>query len=197
MNLLNQHIMYGYVWTPRSLIDSWISRNAGFGDDFVWVQCIAHVSQGATSPPRPPCWGAQVVAASLKLLIKPGFVSHLSVEVVKWWSFPGFFLELLCYSLPLHGCSKTIFAVLVCSFFVPRSQSHSSKLNCLNKTVFFEKQLKQERLQTTIEKETRWSPRTRMPTRMLRNKGLILICHNFQRTHLWNTLIWHTEVTLL
>ena len=46
-------------------------------------------------------------------------------------------------------------------------------------------------------KKTRWSPRTRMPTRMLRNKGLILICHNVQRTHLWNTLIWHTEVTLL
>ena len=45
--------------------------------------------------------------------------------------------------------------------------------------------------------KTRWSPRTRMPTRMLRNKDLILICHNFQRTHLWNTLIWHTEVTLL
>ena len=46
-------------------------------------------------------------------------------------------------------------------------------------------------------KKTRWSPRTRMPTRMLRNKDLILICHNFQQTHLWNTLTWHTEVTLL
>ena len=36
-----------------------------------------------------------------------------------------------------------------------------------------------------------------MPTRMLRNRDLILVCHNFQRTHLWNTLTWHTEVTLL
>ena len=47
------------------------------------------------------------------------------------------------------------------------------------------------------KKKTRWSPRTRMPTRMLRNTDLILMCHNFQRTHLWNTLTWHTEVTLL
>ena len=40
--------------------------------------------------------------------------------------------------------------------------------------------------------KTRWSPRTRMPTRMLRNRDWILICHNFQRTLLWNTLTWHT-----
>ena len=45
--------------------------------------------------------------------------------------------------------------------------------------------------------KTRWSPRTRMPTRMSRKRDLILTCHNFQRTHLWNTLTWHTEVTLL
>ena len=68
-----------------------------------------------------------------------------------------------------------------------------------SKPKFVETQVICERYSEIINKlkKTRWSPRTRMPTRMLRNKGLILICHNFQRTHLWNTLIWHTEVTLL
>ena len=42
-------------------------------------------------------------------------------------------------------------------------------------------------------RKTRWSPRTRMP----RNRDLTLTGHNFQQTHLWNTLTWHTQVTLL
>ena len=45
--------------------------------------------------------------------------------------------------------------------------------------------------------KTRWSPRTRMPTRMLGNTNLRPTCHNFQRTHLWNTLTWHTEAKIL
>ena len=43
--------------------------------------------------------------------------------------------------------------------------------------------------------KTRWSPRTRMPTRMLKNRNNTY--NIFQRTHLWDTLTWHTEVTLL
>ena len=53
--------------------------------------------------------------------------------------------------------------------------------------------------------KTRWSPRTRMPTRMLRNRDLILVCHNFQLplvehpdlTHWGDTLVGHPCLTLL
>ena len=48
-----------------------------------------------------------------------------------------------------------------------------------------------------VAEKTRWNPRTRMPTRMLRNRETILISHIFERTHLWDTLSWHTEATLL
>ena len=44
--------------------------------------------------------------------------------------------------------------------------------------------------------KTRWSPRTRMPTRMLTNRDNTYLSH-FQQTHLWDTLNSHTEVTLL
>ena len=44
----------------------------------------------------------------------------------------------------------------------------------------------------------RWSPRTRMPTRMLSNRDNTYLSYFFPRTHLWDTLTWHdTEVTLL
>ena len=45
-------------------------------------------------------------------------------------------------------------------------------------------------------KKTRWSPRTRMPTRMLTNIDNTYLSH-FQQTHLWDTLTSHTVVTLL
>ena len=44
--------------------------------------------------------------------------------------------------------------------------------------------------------KTRWSPRTRMPTRMLTNRDNTYLSR-FQQTHLWDTLSSHTEVTLL
>ena len=44
--------------------------------------------------------------------------------------------------------------------------------------------------------KTRWSPRTRMPTRMLTNRDSTYLSH-FQQTHLWDTLSSYTEVTLL
>ena len=61
------------------------------------------------------------------------------------------------------------------------------------------KSIEKEKISNGIwkkKKKTRWNPRTRMPTRMLRTDK-IFICHIFQRTHLWDTLSWHTEVTLL
>ena len=46
-----------------------------------------------------------------------------------------------------------------------------------------------------IVDETRWSTRTRMPTRMLTNKNNTYLSH-FQQTHLWDTLAWHYCATL-
>ena len=44
--------------------------------------------------------------------------------------------------------------------------------------------------------KTRWSPRTRMPTRMLTNRDNTYLSH-LQQIHLWDTLNSHTEATLL
>ena len=51
-------------------------------------------------------------------------------------------------------------------------------------------------LKGVMIKKTRWSPRTRMPTRMLRNTDLILICHISSKltceTPWVHTLRWHS-----
>ena len=68
------------------------------------------------------------------------------------------------------------------------------QINTQNPT---KKPTKQKNTKSSMCTRTRWSPRTRMPTRMLRNTDLRPTCHNFQRTHLWNTLTWHTEAKIL